>query len=218
MAKGRKISDEIVNQITRIHLKHPDWTAKEVQQEVQAVVRRENPKIAQDWPGLSTVQQVMKDPSKKGTKRSPELIGLDSPWSVITLAKYGISPEALPAVLNMAVYFRQEAGLGRRMTIREARWAAWLSSMVDLHKLFYAIQEYAEEEKAMELSKLRDEFTFMIDDELYLALTSKSIDEPVFDEISGLDVPSPAREKIRLGSAQKQKKIRNKNKRKEKGE
>ena len=217
MPKGPKISIEVISQVTRIHLQHPNWTAKEVQREVQANLREKNPDMAQGWPGLSTVQKVIKDPRYKGTQRSPELIGLDSPWSVITLAKYGIAPEALPTVLKMAVHFRKEEGLGRRMTIREARWAAWLSSITNLLELFHTIQEYAEEEKAMEISGLRDEFTFSIDDELYGELTGKNIADPVFDEISGYEVPSPAMAKIRLGLKLAKKKIQNKNKRKEKG-
>ena len=217
MAKGPKINDEVISQITRIHLQHPDWTAKEVQREVQANLREKNPNITQGWPGLSTVQKVIKDTRYKGTQRPPELIGLDSPWSIITLAKYGISPEALPAVLNMAALFRQEAGLGRRMTIREARWAAWLSSMTDLRQLFHTIQDYAEEEKAMELSGLRDDYTFHIDEKVYMELTGKIFTDPVFDERTGYEVPSPAMAKIRLALKLAKKKIQNKNKRKEKG-
>ena len=224
MAKGPKINNEIVCRITRIHVKQPNWSAKEVQREIQANLRGENPKVEQGWPGLSAIQKVLTVLRKMDTEKAPEVRGLDSPWSVITLAEYAIPPEALRTVLNMAVYFRKEEGLGRRMTIREARWAAWLSSMTDLHKLFYAIQEYAEEEKAMEISGLRDGFTFMIDDELYGALTDKTFAEPVFDEITGLECENQALQKIRLGVEQQRhikpankRKIRNIIKRKENG-
>ena len=217
MAKGPRINNEIVCRITRIHVKQPNWSAKEVQREIQANLRGQNPKVEQGWPGLSAIQKVLTVLRKIDTEKAPEVRGLDSPWSVITLAEYAIPPEALPTVLKMAVHFRKEAGLGRRMTIREARWAAWLSSIMNLLELFHTIQEYAEEEKAMEISGLRDEFTFRIDDELYGELTGKNIADPVFDEISGYEVPSPAMAKIRLGLKLAKKKIQNKNKRKENG-
>jgi hypothetical protein len=75
--------------------------------------------------------------------------------------------------------------------------------MENLHKLFLAIQEYAEEEKVVELTSIRDEFTFGIDDELYFALTEKPLNEPVFD-IHGRELPSMALDKIRKGLEQRQ--------------
>jgi hypothetical protein len=205
MAKGPKITEEIMGQIARIYLAHRDWPAKKIQHEIHAQLRKKNPQIPPDWPGLSSVQKILAPIRTKDAEMRSGSKGIDRPWSVVTLAEYEIPPEALPTVLKMAVHFRQreEEGEGRRMTIREARWAARLSSMEDLHKLFQTIQEYAEEEKVVELTGIRDEFTFGIDDGLYMALTDKSSKEPVFDDKTGMELESSALIKIRKGLEQR---------------
>ena len=203
MAKGPKITEEIMGQIARIYLAHRDWPAKKIQHEIHAQLRKKNPQIPPDWPGVSSVQKILAPVRTKDAEMRSGSKGIDRPWSVVTLAEYEIPPEALPTVLKMAVHFRQREGEGRRMTIREARWAARLSSMENLHKLFLAIQEYAEEEKVVELTSIRDEFTFGIDDELYFALTEKPLNEPVFDDKAGMKLPSSAQTKIQQGLEQR---------------
>ena len=121
---------------------------------------------------------------------------LDKPWSVVTLGEYEIPPEALPPVLKMAIHFRQKEK--RPMTIREARWAARLSSLHDLRKLSLLIQEYAYAEKVVEIMNKTYELEYVIDDELYKDLTGKFPNEPVFDE-DGREIPSKGETYVRQG-------------------
>ena len=194
MAKGPKITEEIMGQIARIYLVHRDWPAKKIQHEIHAQLRKKNPQIPPDWPGLSSVQKILAPIRTKDAEMRSGSKGIDRPWSVVTLAEYEIPPEALPTVLNMAIHFRRSEGEGegRPMTIREARWAARLSPLKDLRKLFGFILEYAEEEKVVVLTGIIDGLSSVIDDGLYMALTGKSPKEPVFDDKTGMELESSA--------------------------
>lgn len=80
-----------------------------------------------DWPSVSAVQKELTEIRKNIDKKSPELKGLDEPWSLGSLTKYDISPEALPAVMSV---YRKCLAAEREFTIGEALWVA------RLHKLF----------------------------------------------------------------------------------
>jgi len=182
MAKGPKITTEIIKKIAGVYMDNPSWPAKTIQREVHAQLRKDKPGIPPGWPGLSTIQKILTITRTIDAKRRPESKRLDIPWTMDTLVEYEISPEALPTVLKMAVHFRQKEGEGRRMTIREARWAARLSSLKDLRKLHYYVKDYAKEEKVVELTGTDYLPENYLDYLFYRDLTNKSFNEPVFDK------------------------------------
>jgi hypothetical protein len=180
MPKGPIITDAVKNHIARTYLEHPDWTAKDIQGEVHAQLLKGDPQTPPGWPGLSTIQKVLAKLRAAEAKMYSELRWLDGPWDVTTMVEDEIPPQALPTVLKMAVHFKQT--LGRQMTIREVRWATRLSSVQNLSKLYDFILDYTQEEKLTELTGIVDEYRAVLDDELYMALTGKRPNEPVFDE------------------------------------
>ena len=96
MAKGPKVNDKIRQLIASVYLAHPDWKAKEIQEEV-------NQRLGGKGPGLSAVQKTltpMRDP-----ERQTQLLktGLDEPWNLgsVTLGPdYELPPEVIPVVLE----------------------------------------------------------------------------------------------------------------------
>lgn len=133
---------------------------------------------------------------------------LDKPWFVGTMVKHeipSIPSEALPTVLKMAALFQQSSSKhkGHPMTIREALWAARLSSLAQmkskpLGKLFEFIQQYAYQELMNELFE-GEEYSPLIDAELYYALTGKLFTEPVINYEGNEIVESETLRKIKQG-------------------
>ena len=179
MPHGPIITDSVKNCIARVFLDHPDWTSYKVHSEVHARLLKADSQVIPDWPKLSTIQKVLAKLRAVKADMYPKLQWLDEPWDVTTMAKDEIPPEALPTVLKMAVHFQQS--LGRQMTIREVRWAARLSSVQDLSKLYEFILGYTQEEELTELTGIVDERRAVLDYELYRAITDKGSNEPVFD-------------------------------------
>ncbi len=167
MPKGPIITDAVKNRIARTYLEHPDWTAKDIQGEVHAQLLKGDPQIPPSWPGLSTVQKVLAPLRAVEAEMYSESKWLDRAWDVSTMAEDEIPPETLPTVLKMVVHFRQT--LKRQMTIREVRWAARLSSVQNLRKLYDFILDYAQEEKLAELTGIVDEHRYYMDSALYRA-------------------------------------------------
>lgn len=120
MAKGPKITDEVLRQIAAVYIEHPEWRAKEIQCEVNTRLRQGNPKANPSWPGLSTVQ---KEVTKiRGKYADTVELGQEAPWSFQSLDNYPIPPEALPSVLRAWVYTREYEAL--EFTVRDAKWVA----------------------------------------------------------------------------------------------
>jgi len=200
MPKGPKITNAIKNTIAGVYLKHPDWPAYKIQREVHTKLRLDYPGIPPGWPGVSTIQKELSKIRIKDDERSNESQDLDRPWSVDTLYQYEIPPEALRTVLNMAIHFRQSTGEGRLMTIREALWAARLSSLKDLRKLPFYIKEYAQQEMIAEITHdITSNPEGGLDFLFYRDLTNRSFNARVFDELGQeivQDTPADIREEI----------------------
>lgn len=153
MAKGPLVTDEIKALIASVYQKHPKWKAPVVRNEVSYILREKNPKLPPGWPSLSTVQKVL------AIVREPHLDLLDKPWSLATMDNpdnYPISPEALPAVLEVwksrLEEWKSRTGQWESrieqevsFTIREAKWVARLSALFkdDLQRLSKLASQYA---------------------------------------------------------------------------
>ena len=197
--RGPTIPDNVIHLIGEVYDGHREWTAQAIMNEVHSRLRKEGTQLRPGWPGLSAVQKELTRMRQKDNERPPESKGLDEPWSVVTLANYELPFSSLPTILKMAVHFQQHEG--RRMTIREAKWAARLRSLENLRKLYDFILDYAQEEKVRELTGIVGEFGSILDSRLYTALTDKTPEEPVFGT-DGMELPSRARAKIMQGLEQ----------------
>ncbi len=100
MAKGPPLKD-IGRVIYMVYLKHPEWKAKPIRDEIERRIRANNPAAKKGWPGLSAVQKALTKIRKAAQQRPPELKELDEPWSVIAMAQHPIPPEAVPLVLEV---------------------------------------------------------------------------------------------------------------------
>jgi len=142
MPRGPTIPPRVRELIARVYYEHTDWTAKEVQGEVNALVRKIHLRLKPDWPGLSAVQKEL-----FSLRKSPN--PQDRPWNILTLSEYELPADALPAVLETWVHTRLNSS--RAFTIREAKWVAWLHYVItDISQLTkvarsYALWEYAGE-------------------------------------------------------------------------
>ena len=122
MAKNPLITDEVRQVIAEVYVMHPDYRAKEVQNEVHARLRQLNAHVKPDWPGLSAIQKELTKIRKNDSERSTEAKGLDRPWSVGTVNDFIIPPEVIPTLIQIQANIRKDDGL--LLTIREARWVA----------------------------------------------------------------------------------------------
>jgi hypothetical protein len=196
--RGPSIPDNVIHLIGLVYDGHGEWTAQEIMNEVHKKLRKENKQLRPGWPGLSAVQKELAKIRQKDSERPPEAKGLDEAWSVVTLSECELPCAAIPTVLKMAVHFQQQ---GRAMTIREARWAARLSSVENLRRLYNFILDYAQEEKVRELTGVSDGYSVALDRELYTSLTDKLPNEPVFGK-DGRELPSESFGKIMKGLEQ----------------
>jgi len=114
-----------------------------------------------EYPSVSAVSKELKELRKEDDARSPQSKALDGPWHLLTLATHDISPEAIPCIMRIQA-LKVERG-GPPLTIREARWVAWLSRFVDSmprqlkkaldvnHLLMFHAVRYARSERIYEL-------------------------------------------------------------------
>ncbi len=142
MPKGPAITPPIREIIARMHYEHPDWRAKEVRYEVNALAVKEHLSLKPDWPGLSAVQKEL-----NRLRKSPD--PQDELWNVLTVSKYELPPEALPAVLQAWVHTRLNNS--HRFTVREAKWVARLYCITkDVKQLTEMAHLYASTEYIIE--------------------------------------------------------------------
>ena len=122
MAKGPIVTPRVEALIASVYQKHPKWKAPMVRNEVEGILHKRNPHLPIGWPSLSTVQKILATIRK--SMREMPLDPRDKPWSTTSMADYPISPEALPLILHLWVWTRENLDI--EFTIREAQWAARL--------------------------------------------------------------------------------------------
>ncbi len=153
MAKGAKIKDEVRRLIAGVYLEHSEWRAKEIQKEVNIRLRRQNPRVQSNWPGLSAIQkELVKLRGKLAQAPDPR----DAQWSVGCLAQYDVPPEALPVVLS--IYEERLRTEEYSFTIREALWIGRLYKVID-DPIFL--------ERFASAYALRDKIDWILDNPVY---------------------------------------------------
>jgi len=135
MARGPTITSRVKQIIAKIYYDHPDWTAKEIQNEVSNHVQKMKLNSRPDWPGLSAIQKELGDLRKVVNPR-------DNPWNVLSLSEFELPPESLPTVLE--VWVHTTLNTPRPLTIREAKWVSYLYVVIkDIQRLSKESRRYA---------------------------------------------------------------------------
>jgi len=185
MAKGPIITPDVLELIAEVHLQHISWRAKEVRQEVNTRLRRENSHVDPEWPGLSAVQKELTKIREINDARTPESKRLDESWGTYSLAKYPIPPEALPSVLQVWVYVREK--LDEPFTIREALWVSRLyAATKDIATLAEFAMHHSLGERIRELSEFGRKH----------ALSTDFGDLELFSQVTGQEITPALESKV----------------------
>lgn len=165
MARGPLVTDKVEALIAEVYQRHPKWKAPEVRNEVSFLLRKDNPRLLAEWPSLSSIQKVLANVrKKKELPPDPQ----EKPWSLGTLDQHPIPPEAVWLVLKLwkhRITRQREAQAlvvadmkDRKweekadFTIREAKWAARLSTLCkNMTALSFMASLYASTEQAYQL-------------------------------------------------------------------
>ena len=127
MPRGTVLTQGVQDVIVEVFERYPELRAKpqEFYRKVYGEVHARWPDpIAdnyKDWPGLSVVKKKLLKLRIDEAKRSPESKELDKPWTLASLARHQISPEARPVVLELWAWVKDN--LGQDLTVRQAQWA-----------------------------------------------------------------------------------------------
>ena len=156
MAKGHFITESVEILIASVYDQHPQWTATKVQHMVSALLRKHNPDLPPDWPGLNSVQKVLAILRKKSREKEEDPLG--KPWSIGMSHGHGIPADATPVVLEIWQSWEQSEAKGQRPdlnsrpSIREAQWIGRLRHVItdDIEALGRAAVIYARVEEYSE--------------------------------------------------------------------
>jgi len=147
MAKGPYLTDRIRQMIAEIYHAEPQVKSGKAREKLLQRMKAEglNETFGSNYPSRSTLSVELKSLREKNEARPPESKGLDQPWTIGSLSKYPIPPEALPIV--MAIYRKAPTTSreitpegevayvmlenSRALTIREAQWIARLYKVID---------------------------------------------------------------------------------------
>lgn len=120
MPRGPKIDRNIERLILQVHEVNPDLTAKEIQFELWKTrewkLIPEN-SLPKNWPGVDAIQKLIKDARDKKIRIGPD--PKERPWSLISLTKYPVPPEAIPFILKV---WARSMEKNDPLTISQALW------------------------------------------------------------------------------------------------
>jgi hypothetical protein len=183
MAKGYELKKTKADSLLEaLYSENPTRIARDVHKEVFARLRDRKdpyyePYIEDDnWPRENTVAKHWKDLRDKDKARLPESKELDNPWCMGTLNRHPISPEAIPAVLEV---WKFRVAQEKNFTIREAKWAAWLS--VSISKISPSSADNHNHSPLADVSHLSDMASIYANIEFIYELSGHSITNSNFD-------------------------------------
>jgi len=120
MPRGPKIDKNIERLILQVHEANPDLIAKEVQAELWKTREWKMipaKSLPENWPGVDAIQKLIKNARDRKIRTGPDL--KDRPWSLVSLNKYPVSPEALPFILKVWARSMEKHD---PLTINQALW------------------------------------------------------------------------------------------------
>ena len=150
MPKGPLITEAVEILIASVYEEHPKWTAMQVQPRVGTLLKKHQPTLPPDWPGLNSVQKTLAILRKRSREEDP----LGKPWSIGVSAGNGIPPDAIPVILKVWESWEQANAAGQRRdldsrpSIREAQWVSRLCHVIrdDVEALGQAASVYSKVE------------------------------------------------------------------------
>jgi len=187
MAKGAYLTPRIKKLVAKIYLEnHRQIGPTKAREELLEKMRGEGlDKIfGPDFPGVSSVSKLLKEYDERYEGQSPELKELDKPWSTISMSKYPIPPEALPAVLQLWVWTRENLDI--EFTIREAQWVARLYAVTkNIPILSFISRAYAATEMICEQIGASYESRHSLDLKMFGLMTGQEITPERQEKILG---------------------------------
>lgn len=141
MARGSIVTEEVRSLIASVFLQHRKWHAWEIQEEV-------NHTLKGNGPGISAIQKQLTKLRKAYEESDREL---EEPWDNSAMARYSISPEALPEIMRV---WKHRLNWFNVFSIRQAMWVARLYRLIpdDLVGLAHWSELYATTECAVNLA------------------------------------------------------------------
>jgi len=125
--------------IIDILVEHPDWNARQVHDRYRLIINDPQKVV-----GLSAVQKHIEELRPLLNKLREH--GLEEPWNLSLSIKHNISPEATPTLLKAKRFCD---ALDDVLTVRQAKWIAYLSSFIHETPLLLAwAEKYASWEKS----------------------------------------------------------------------
>lgn len=122
MPRGPKIDKNIERMILQVHEANPDLTAKEVQAELWNLKEWKMiplKSFPENWPGVDAIQKLIKEARDRKIRTGPDF--RDRPWSLVSLSRYPVPPEALPFILKV---WARSMEINNPLTINQALWVS----------------------------------------------------------------------------------------------
>lgn len=154
MAKGPYLTPKVNDLIAEIYRKDRQIKAPKARELLLKRMKAEglDEIFGPNFPGVSTVSNKLKEYRDKDEARSPESKELDKPWTIGSLAKYPIPPEALPLVISTYEKCLLEAfSEDWKVSIREALWIGRLYKILEIYHARHVIPFRNAEEEALVL-------------------------------------------------------------------
>ena len=154
MPQGPLITDEIKVLAAKLHKEHPKWTNSMIRNEILQILHRADKSLPKDWPSKYSIDRIMPGIRERMrlSKLNPD--PRDNPWTIQSMVKYPIPPEALPSVLEVWFFARDN---DKFFNIRDAQWAARLYAAIkDTESLYGYSRLMALQEKVARDAGIED--------------------------------------------------------------
>lgn len=152
MAKGAYLTPQVKNMVAEIYRRRPGSGPTKVREELLKRMKDNGlDKIfGNDWPSVATVSKLLAEYRQRDEERTPESKELQKSWSIGSLAKYPIPPEALPLVISSYEKCLLEAVSDEwKLSIREALWIGRLYNILEIYHSRHIIPSPNAKEEAL---------------------------------------------------------------------
>lgn len=161
MGRKPKLTPDVQKVISTIYSRHHNWSVRDIQKKIpqlsKQIIGREL--SIKEIPGRTLVDKYKREvltPNLTEMEKS----GIDTPWSIYTLAKYEIPSEALMTVLEI-LFEKLREKPPKHITIREAMWIGRLAHVIKDNQLLWRhAYQYAEMERMSQITG-NDLFAFV---------------------------------------------------------
>lgn len=190
MGKGPSVTRAVQELLARIYVRNRAIRPTEARTELLASMKERglHELFGPDYPSVSTVSVYLKKFRERDEARTHEANELDKPWSIRSISRYPIAPEALRIVLHLWVWTLEN--LKSELTIREAQWASRLYSAcreMTVGALSVVVRAYAGSERVAELTGEYDYSAHAVDLLIFASVTNEEIPTERVEALLGKD-------------------------------